>query len=78
MPRFFFHVYDDQSLLDDEGTELADIYVAQGQAIRMSGEIIRDLRGQFWNSGEWRLEVTDARGTTLFIVRFSAEEHVPN
>ena len=74
MPRYFFHVYDDVPFPDAEGTECADIYVAQAQAIRMSGEIMRDLGAKFWNGENWRLEVADATGRVLFIVRFSAEE----
>jgi len=74
MPRYFFHVYDGSSSLDQEGTELPDIYTAQAQAIRTSGEILRDMGAQFWDGAAWRLEVADARGQVLFVLRFSAEE----
>ena len=74
MPRYFFHVYDGSSSLDQEGTELPDIYTAQAQAIRTSGEILRDMGAQFWDGTAWRLEVADARGEVLFVLRFSAEE----
>ena len=77
MPLYFFHVYDGTPSLDLEGSELPDIYIAQAQAIRMSGEIMRDLGAKFWDGEDWRLEVTDAEGRTLFIVRFSAEEVTP-
>ena len=49
MPRYFFHVTDGSSVRDDEGTELPDIYTAQAEAIRMSGEILRDMGAKFWN-----------------------------
>ena len=74
MPRYFFNVYDGTSAPDAEGTECADIYVAQAEALRMSGEIMRDLGTRFWGGSEWRLEVTDTAGRILFIIRFSAEE----
>ena len=74
MPRYFFNVFDGTSAPDAEGTECADIYVAQAEALRMSGEIMRDLGTRFWGGSEWRLEVTDVAGRTLFIIRFSAEE----
>ena len=74
MPRYFFHVKDGYSVRDDEGTELPDIYTAQAQAIRMSGEILRDMGAKFWNGTEWSLEVADDRGEALFMLRFSAEE----
>ena len=62
MPRYFFHVYDGSSSPDADGTELPDIYTAQAQAIRTSGEILRDMGAQFWDGTAWRLEVADARG----------------
>ena len=62
MPRYFFHVYDGYSSTDDEGTELPDIYTAQAEAIRMSGEILRDMGAKFWNGTEWSLEVADGAG----------------
>ena len=74
MPRYFFHVYDGSSSLDTDGTELPDIYTAQALAIRTSGEILRDMGAKFWNGTEWKLEVADERGDTLFVLRFSAEE----
>lgn len=76
MPRYFFHVIDGYSACDDEGTELPDIYAAQHLAIRTSGELLRDMGGEFWNGTEWKLEVTDEQGQTLFTLRFSAEEHL--
>ena len=74
MPRFFFHVVDGFSTLDTDGTDLPDIYTAQAQAIRMAGEILRDMGARFWNGTEWRMEVADEGGQTLFVLRFSADE----
>ncbi len=74
MPRYFFHVTDGYSERDTEGTELPDIYAAQHQAVRTSGELLRDMGGKFWDGTEWKLEVADERGQVLFALRFSAEE----
>ena len=74
MPLYYFHVYDGYSKLDTDGTELPDIYTAQDEAIRLSGEILREEAGKFWNNTDWRLEVTDASGAVLFVLRFSAHE----
>ncbi|MBL0403630.1 hypothetical protein JKG68_06585 [Microvirga aerilata] len=76
MPRYFFHVTDGHSERDTEGTELPDIYTAQDQAIRTSGELLRDMGAKFWNGSEWKLEVTDEQGQILLTLRFSAEEHL--
>ena len=77
MPRYFFHVHDGSSSLDNEGTKLRDIYAAQEEAIRLSGELLRDLGGKFWDGAVWILEVTDETGHILFTLRFSAAE-APN
>ncbi len=74
MPRYFFHVYDGSSAPDTDGTELADIYTAQAEAIRTSGKILRDMGAKFWDGAEWKLEVADERSDTLFVLRVSAEE----
>jgi hypothetical protein len=74
MPRYFFHVIDGYTARDTDGTDLPDIYAAQEQAIHMSGEILRDMGGKFWNGTEWKLEVADEYGQILFVLRFSAEE----
>jgi hypothetical protein len=75
MPRYFFHVHDGTSDPDLEGTELPDIYAAQAEAIRASGEMLSDLGAKFWNGAEWKMEVRDETGRHLFTLRFSAEEH---
>ena len=75
MPRYFFHCYDGYSTIDREGTELPDIYRAQAEAIRLSGELLRDMGAKFWNGTRWTLEVTDERGEVLFALRFSAQEN---
>lgn len=74
MPRYFFNIMDGNTERDDEGTELPDIYTAQDQAVRMSGELLRDMGAKFWNGTEWKLDVLDERGEILFTLRFSAEE----
>ena len=74
MPRYFFHVHDGTVSRDTEGTELRDIYTAQAEAIHLSGAVLRDIGAKFWNGTEWSLEVADARGCALFVLRFSAEE----
>ena len=76
MPRYFFNVYDGQSALDEDGMVFSDIYVAQAQAIRMSGELLREMGLRFWDGTEWRLEVTDDKGNVLLVLRFSAEERL--
>jgi hypothetical protein len=74
MPRYFFHVHDGSSTLDAEGTELLDIFEAQEEAIRLSGALLGELGGKFWDGEDWSLEVTGEAGRVLFTLRFSATE----
>ena len=73
MPRYFFHVQNGLPSDDAEGTELRDIYAVQSNAIRLTGESLRDLSFEFWKGERWSLRVTDALGKTLFVVRVSVE-----
>jgi Domain of unknown function (DUF6894) len=74
MPRYFFNVDDGFSTKDAEGTDLPDIFAAQEEAIRLSGELLREIGGEFWNGTEWSLTVTYETGRVLFILRFSADK----
>jgi hypothetical protein len=50
MPRYFFHGYHGYLSPDFDGTEFSDIYTALAQAIRTSGEILRDMGAKFWTA----------------------------
>ena len=34
------------------------------------------MGGKFWDGTDWKLEVADEHGQVLFVLRFSAEEHL--
>ena len=59
MPRYFFNVYHNGAILDEEGYELADRSAAWAEATAAAGEMIRDLDGRLQPGKDWRLEVTD-------------------
>ena len=46
----------------------------RAQAIQTAGTILRDLGGRFQDGVEWQMHVTDEANTTVFKLRFSAEE----
>ncbi|MBP0446696.1 hypothetical protein J8J14_18120 [Roseomonas sp. SSH11] len=74
MPRYFFHVQNDQALPDNEGTELPDLLAARVNAVKLAGEILKHHAETFWTEGEWSLKVTDESGLTLFTLYFLAVE----
>ncbi|MCP3369503.1 DUF6894 family protein [Bradyrhizobium cajani] len=75
MPRYFFHVHDGDSVLDDVGLDLPDIFAARTAAIELSGEILKhDLTVSFVPHVFWQVEVSDSPklgGHSLFILQFS-------
>lgn len=78
MPRYYYHVHDGRTTLDDEGVELADLKAAREMAILNSGEILKNGAGPaMWAGEPWRMWVTDGPGgggKTLFTLKFSAVE----
>ncbi len=77
MPRYFFNVHDGRDYPDDEGTELPDLATVRAEALRSSGEMLRDSKGAgFWSGDDWTMNVTDEAGKTVLTLRFSGTEHV--
>jgi hypothetical protein len=70
VPRYFFHIKDGVSSLDEEGTVLKDLATAKCQAVQFAGRMICDTASTFWDKEEWKLTVTDERGLTLFSLVF--------
>ena len=74
MPRYFFHVHDGSERPDTEGTDLAGMGQVRSEAVRLTGEILRDMGGRFWWLPEWRLTVTDETGAEVLGLRVSANQ----
>ena len=72
MPRYFFHVEDHNRFPDEDGTVLADLAEARVEAVLVAGAMLREHASEFWNTGEWRVVVTDAKQLILFTLRFEA------
>ena len=71
MPRFHFNVYDGVSFVDREGQELAGWDEARLEAIRQSGDIIKNEAKRIALGEDWRMEITDERGLVLFRLDFT-------
>ena len=74
MPRYFFNIFDGRSTPDTEGTELSDWQAARREAIRLAGHVLRDDADRLISDEEWRMEVTDTAGLTLFQFEFCFTE----
>ncbi len=66
MPRFYFNVQDGKAGLDVIGTAMPDWTAARVEALRFMGEILKDNAPHIALDEDWRLEVTDSTGLTLF------------
>lgn len=71
MPRYFFHLHNDDDIIDDEGVELADLAAAavrgRANAVVMAAASITEHQRLF---GEHRIDVADHAGEVVFSVRF--------
>jgi len=72
MPRYFFHLYDDIVLHDEEGIELPDLAAARDEAVRAA----RELACQEVRNGKLslhhRIEVEDEQNRPVLTLPFKA------
>ena len=77
MTRYYFNIKDGQTILDDEGMDLPDMFAVRHEAIQSSGEMLKDMEGgKFWSGEPWKLWVTDepeGAGNILFTLEFSVK-----
>ena len=70
MPRYYFHLYNDVVVIDEEGVELPDI----GTVWRRAEDIARRMICESVKDGELklddRIEVADERGDVLLRMKF--------
>lgn len=72
MPRFFFHVHDGTTVLDEEGTVLPNLDTARKMAVTFAGELLRDIGRDVEDGEDWKVDLADERGLVLFTVMLSA------
>lgn len=70
MPRYFFHVYDDLDLRDQDGIDLADAAAACAAALAGAREMMcaQLMKGRL--SLYHRIEVEDEGGTAILTLPF--------
>jgi hypothetical protein len=74
MPVYHFNVLDGSEIRDRDGTELHDLRSARNEAVKLAGRVLMDKPDQFWKRSDWRVEVTDHVGLTLFRLDFTATD----
>jgi hypothetical protein len=72
MPMYYFSLYDDATIADNEGTDLIDVSAARDHAARVARELTFKSSGmmeQGWS--EWTMRVHDENGKELFSLALS-------
>jgi hypothetical protein len=74
MPKYFFMIPHGNETSDhSDGIEFPDIGAVQLEAIKFTGEILRELNYPIEAGSEWRMEVVDEARKPLFSLRVIAE-----
>jgi hypothetical protein len=71
VPRYFFHVFNDQTSLDDEGRELPDLDAARAHAIEDARSLMWDSLKQGHIDLSHHIAIQNERGELLLDVKFS-------
>ena len=74
MPRYHFNVFDGIARTDPDGMELPHYPAARLEAVRRAGEILHDHALSVAQGDDWRIELTDDSGLTLFVMTFLVQE----
>ena len=76
MPKYFFVIrHGDQTSDHSDGIEFPDMGAVRLEAIKSTGEILRELNYPMEAGSEWRMEVADEARKHLFSLRVIAELH---
>jgi hypothetical protein len=76
MPKYFFMVRQgDYTSYHSDGIELPDIGAVQLEAIKSTGELLRELDRPIEAGSDWRMEVADETRRPIFSLRVIAERH---
>lgn len=66
VPRYFFNAYDGSALIDNEGTEFADLKSAKIEAVLRASHLLKDNAKNIADGEDWHLEAVNVSGLILF------------
>ena len=73
MRLYFNLVSSSQSIIDDEGAEVADLEEARTVVLEVAAGMVQKGEAVIADWQEWHLEVVDPSGATLCAIRLDAE-----
>lgn len=72
MPMYYFHLLDDETVSDVDGTELPDASAARAHAVGVAHELMYRRSGMLQrNWTQWIMQVQDGRGNEVFSFRLN-------
>ncbi|MDP8994433.1 MAG: hypothetical protein M3N07_05535 [Pseudomonadota bacterium] len=74
MHRFYFNIEDGASLADTEGAELPDVQAARLEAVRLTGQILKDQPELLWERRDFEMHVTNEERLVLFTIQVLATD----
>jgi len=72
MPMYYFHLHDDETIVDSDGTDLINVGAAREHAAGVARELTANSTGfleQNWS--RWTMSVHDGSGLELFSLPMS-------
>jgi hypothetical protein len=72
MPKYFFHLHDESTVSDVDGTDLPNLVEARRHALLVSRELTfrsEGMLGRDWS--HWEMSVCDNMGTEFFSLKLS-------
>jgi hypothetical protein len=76
VPRYFFNLFDDVDTVDEEGLEISDREAAETAGLVYARAIAAEQVGHGRLTLSHRIEIADASGAVLKIIRFDDAVHV--
>jgi hypothetical protein len=69
---YHFNMHDGRAYPDALGTECLTLDAARIEAVRRIGRLLAEEAARFWTGDDWTMDVTDAKGLTMFRLTFMA------
>jgi hypothetical protein len=73
MARYFFNCEGAQTFQDREGIEMDDLQAVRLQAVQNASDVMRDHADAFIRPTNWRVQVEDEAGRTVFVLTLQTQ-----
>ena len=70
MPRYYFHVFNDETTIDEEGAEFDDLGSARENALEVARALVCESVSKGYLNLDHRIEITDESNARLMTVTY--------